>query len=66
MSSPRIIYTPRPDAAPETERNALAGVYRLVIDRAMKNAPGMTSTKGDDAKERSDNDSSARTIIPDR
>ena len=32
MSSPRITYTPRPDATPEGEVNALAAVYRLILD----------------------------------
>jgi hypothetical protein len=32
ISSTSIIYTPRPDATPETEAAALAAVYKLVID----------------------------------
>jgi hypothetical protein len=59
MSSPQITYTPRSDTTPEAEVSALAAVYRLVIDRAMQNAAGVSSTNGDDAKKRSKDDSSA-------
>lgn len=31
--APPITYTPRPDATPEGELNALAAVYRLILDR---------------------------------
>ena len=31
--APCIIYSPRPDATPETELNALACVYRFVLER---------------------------------
>jgi hypothetical protein len=34
MSSISIIYTPRPDATPETEAAALATVYKLVLNAA--------------------------------
>jgi hypothetical protein len=59
MISPRITYTPRPDAMPERELSTLANVYRFVLDSANKNAAGVTSTNGGDAKERSEDDSSA-------
>ena len=32
MSNPRITYTPLPNATPEGELNALAAVYRLILD----------------------------------
>jgi hypothetical protein len=32
MSSPRVTYVPRPDAAPEAELDALASVFRFVLD----------------------------------
>ncbi len=32
MDSPRITYTPRSDATPETELNVLADVYRFILD----------------------------------
>jgi hypothetical protein len=60
VSAPRITYVPRPDATQEAELNALASVYRFILDSsAKKNAAGVTSTNGDDANERSKNDSSA-------
>ena len=31
MDSPRITYTPRPDATPETEVTALAAIYKFVL-----------------------------------
>jgi hypothetical protein len=51
VSAPRITYVPRPDATQEAELNALASVYRFILDSsAKKNAAGVTSTNGDDAK----------------
>ena len=64
MNSPRIAYTPRPDATPEGELNALASIYRFVLYSAHENAAGRTSTNGGDEKERSRNDSLAKTNIP--
>ncbi len=49
MSSPRIAYKARPDATPEGELNALAAVYKFVLDcRAKKKAAPATAP--DDAK----------------
>ena len=31
MSNPPIFYTPRPNATPEGELNALASVYRFIL-----------------------------------
>ena len=31
MSSPRITYTPHPDASPESEISALVAAYRFII-----------------------------------
>jgi hypothetical protein len=54
------MYTPRNDTSAEVEAAALANVYRFLLDSAKKNAAGVTSTNGGDAKERSSrNDSSA-------
>ena len=51
MSAPtHIRYAPRPDATAEAEVPTLANVYQFALDRARKNAPGVTGTKGDDAK----------------
>lgn len=49
MSSPAVAYAPRPDATPETELNALASVYKFVLDcRAKKE--GSHPGAPDDAK----------------
>ena len=64
MNSPRIDYAPRPDATPEGELNALANIYKFVLDSAHKNAAGRTTTNGGDEKERSRYDSLAKTRIP--
>lgn len=50
MSSPRIMYAPRPDATPEAELGALAAIYKLCLSsHANRSATGVASTKGDDA-----------------
>ncbi len=36
MGKPRLVYTPRQDARREGELNALAAVYKLVLDSAEK------------------------------
>ena len=63
MSSSRITYAPRPDATPEAELDALASVYRFVLDcgdarraDAMKKA---TRPGGPDDGEESKNASNA-------
>jgi hypothetical protein len=59
VSAPRISYIPHPDATQEAELNALASVYRFILNcRAKKNAAGVTSTNGNDA-ERGLNDSAS-------
>ena len=51
MHSPTVSYAPRTDATQEAELNVFASVYRFILDsRAKKNAAGVTSTNGDDAK----------------
>ena len=64
MSSPRVTYVPRPDAAPKSELDALASVYRFVLDcgdahraDAMKKA---TRRGGPDDGEGSKNASTAK------
>jgi hypothetical protein len=64
--TPRIVYRARDDATAQAEIAVLASIYKLVLDSANRNAVSVTSTNGGDAKERSEDDSSARTIIPDR
>jgi len=66
VPEPTVSYVPRADATPTAELNALANIYRLIVDRnVQQDAPGVSSTKGDDAKERSESDSSARSNIHD-
>lgn len=36
MSSPRITYTPHPDATPEAEISALAACYRIILESQSK------------------------------
>jgi hypothetical protein len=36
VSAPRITYVPRPDATQEAELNALASVYRFILDSSAK------------------------------
>jgi hypothetical protein len=45
----RITYVPLADATPEKELDALAGVYKFILDRHAKNATGISGGK-DDAK----------------
>jgi hypothetical protein len=49
----RITYLPHSDTTPEGELNALANVYRFILEcQARKNTAGVSST--DDAKETRD------------
>jgi ribosome recycling factor len=58
MNSARITYTQRSDATSEDEVAALRNIYRFIIDcHAKKEATRPSSP--DDAKERSENVSSA-------
>ncbi len=64
MSNPRIIYRPRPDTTPESELNALAAVYRFILDcKAKKEAA--PASRSDDAMKGSKHDR-ATGIIPER
>ena len=43
--APRLTYSTRPDATPETELSALAAVYKLCLEsHAKKSTVGVTST----------------------
>ena len=64
MDNPRVTYTAHPDATPEGELNALANIYKFVLDSVHKNAASRTTTNGGDEKERSKYDSLAKTRIP--
>jgi hypothetical protein len=47
MDSPRITYTPRPDATPEAEVNVLANVYRFTLDCHAKKKAAEPAPKAD-------------------
>ena len=58
MTSPQITHAPRTsDASPEAELQALANVYRLVLDSANKEAATSPVSRPDDARK----DQNART-----
>jgi hypothetical protein len=61
MSSPRITYTPRPDATPEAELSALANVYKLVLDNHARKK-GSRPAAPDDPERSSD--ARAESSIP--
>jgi hypothetical protein len=62
-SNPRLIYTPRKDATPEGELNALASIYRFILFEN-STRKGATRTGGSDDAERSLNGIRAKEIIP--
>ena len=37
--APRLVYRPRPDTTPEGELNALASVYRFLLERRAGKTP---------------------------
>jgi len=48
MSSARITYTPRPDATPESELDALAAIYKFVLEcHASKKAADPTGDRNE-------------------
>jgi hypothetical protein len=62
QDNPRITYTPRPGATPEGELNALATVYKFVLD-CSERKQGRPTTSGPDDAEGSKNDRTATEII---
>jgi hypothetical protein len=58
MNSPRIGYTPHPNATPRGEIVALAAAYKFVLDRRA-NQEATRPGSADDAKVRSGDDSRA-------
>ncbi len=60
-SAARISYAPRPDATPKGELNALAAVYRFILDCHAKKetAPESRPDAGKEINERS-----GKAIIP--
>jgi hypothetical protein len=63
MNSPRIAYAPRPDATPEGELNALANIYRFVLDSHVKKEATRPGSPDDAKGSKHDR---ARDIIPKR
>ena len=62
MSSARITYTPRPDATPEGELDALVGIYKFVLEcHASKKAADPT---GDPNEAKEDKDFDLRKSLP--
>ena len=47
MSKARIVYTPRPDATPESEVAALASVYRFLLVDGHVKKEGIPATAPD-------------------
>lgn len=64
MSNPKIIYTPRADATPETELQALANVYRFILDCHEKNKAAEAHGGEDDARKGDLDDRAANKSIP--
>ena len=44
----RAVYTPRPDTTPEGELNALAAIYKFLLDNHAKNPAAGPSERGKD------------------
>jgi hypothetical protein len=65
MSNSRIVYRARDDATTEAEMSALVAIYKICVESHAKKGATRPGSP-DDAEERSEDDSSARTIIPDR
>jgi hypothetical protein len=63
-SATQILYTPRRDITPDGELNALAAVYKCILDCRRKQEGG-PPTAPDDAMKGS-NDDRARHILPER
>ncbi len=58
MSNPCIIYSPRPDAVPESEVNTLANVYRFILESHGKKKASRSG--GPDDAEEPKNDRTAK------
>jgi hypothetical protein len=62
MNSPRVTYTPRPDATPEAEICALVSVYAFILQKNQERQRATRLGSPDDAERRSD-EIGARTSI---
>ncbi len=54
MSGTRISYTARPDATPESEREALASIYAFVLRTHQERHKAAPSSRTEAAERRSD------------
>jgi hypothetical protein len=63
MAEPKVVYSPRPDATPESERSTLMAVYRYLIFECQASEKGARPGAPDAAKE-SRNGCDAARIIP--
>jgi hypothetical protein len=61
MAQSKVVYTPRADATPESERSALVAAYRLILDCHTRKK-GARPGRPDDSKEIKH--VRAETIIP--
>ena len=50
-SEPKVVYSPRADASPDAERNALAACYRLILFKSNSRKKGTRPGAPDDAEE---------------
>ena len=63
MAESKVIYTPRPDATPASELNALVAAYRFLLFDCHVSEKGARPGARDAAKE-SENGYDATRIIP--
>jgi hypothetical protein len=63
MAEPKVVYSPRPDATPESERSKLMAVYRYLIFECQASEKGASPGAPDDAQ-RLNNDRTDTEIIP--
>lgn len=54
MSGPRIAYTARPDATPESERETLASIYAFVLRAHQERQKAAPPSRTEDVERRSD------------
>ena len=61
-SEPHVTYVPLPDATPERELNALAAVYRFILNRHVEEKAAGVSGGEEYARKESDDVSRNQTI----
>jgi hypothetical protein len=59
VSGARIIYTARPDATPESERETLASIYAFVLRTHQERQKAASSSRPEDAERRPDGSGAA-------